>query len=96
MSIHHCVVSREQEFLQISYCPLQSWTLVSSSLVRRSARRIAPRPLDTPAEKKKLDKSQNDYNRGYEVMYGQMIEKDTKHDLKEGFLEVRPWTEPLA
>lgn len=29
-------------------------------------------------------------------MYGQMIEKDTKHDLKEGFLEVRPWTEPLA
>ncbi|KAF4189668.1 hypothetical protein CNMCM7927_007352 [Aspergillus lentulus] len=39
-------------------------------------------PLD---EKMKLDKSQNDHNRGYEVMYGQMIEKDTKPDLKEGY-----------
>ncbi|GFF62318.1 sexual differentiation process protein isp7 [Aspergillus lentulus] len=36
-------------------------------------------------EKMKLDKSQNDHNRGYEVMYGQMIEKDTKPDLKEGY-----------
>ncbi|KAI9837665.1 MAG: hypothetical protein M1837_002925 [Sclerophora amabilis] len=52
-------------------------------------------------EKMKLDKSQNDYNRGYEVMYGQMIEgvsrpiiievhsnhasASTKPDLKEGY-----------
>ena len=29
--------------------------------------------------------AQNNHNRGYEVMYGQMIEKDTKPDLKEGY-----------
>lgn len=33
--------------------------------------------------------AQNDYNRGYEVMYGQMIEADTKPDLKEGYYVAR-------
>ncbi|KAL4732768.1 hypothetical protein ACLX1H_001788 [Fusarium chlamydosporum] len=36
-------------------------------------------------EKMKLDKSLNSYNRGYEVMHGQMIEANTKPDLKEGY-----------
>ncbi|KAL6811487.1 hypothetical protein J3E69DRAFT_371785 [Trichoderma sp. SZMC 28015] len=36
-------------------------------------------------EKMKLDKSLNKYNRGYEVMHGQMIEANTKPDLKEGY-----------
>lgn len=40
-------------------------------------------------EKMKLDKSQNEHNRGYEVMYGQMVEKDTKPDLKEGYYVAR-------
>ncbi|KAI1736808.1 Clavaminate synthase-like protein [Xylaria scruposa] len=36
-------------------------------------------------EKMKLDKSKNKYNRGYEVMGGQMIEANTRPDLKEGY-----------
>ncbi|KAM0464862.1 hypothetical protein ACHAPV_001853 [Trichoderma viride] len=36
-------------------------------------------------EKMKLDKSLNKYNRGYEVMHGQMIEANTRPDLKEGY-----------
>ncbi|KAJ4160056.1 uncharacterized protein LMH87_007988 [Akanthomyces muscarius] len=36
-------------------------------------------------EKMKLDKSKNKYNRGYEVMHGQMIEANTRPDLKEGY-----------
>ncbi|KAF5615593.1 Oxoglutarate iron-dependent oxygenase [Fusarium tjaetaba] len=42
--------------------------------------------FDLPLEEKmKLDKSLNSYNRGYEVMHGQMIEANTKPDLKEGY-----------
>lgn len=33
--------------------------------------------------------AQNDHNRGYEVLYGQMIEKATKPDLKEGYYVAR-------
>ncbi|CAF9918065.1 MAG: hypothetical protein HETSPECPRED_003652 [Heterodermia speciosa] len=36
-------------------------------------------------EKMNLDKAQNDYNRGYEVMYGQMIEKNTKPSFRSGY-----------
>lgn len=33
--------------------------------------------------------AQNEHNRGYEVMYGQMIEEGTKPDLKEGYYVAR-------
>jgi len=39
-------------------------------------------PLD---DKLKLDKSQNEYNRGYQKMASQMIEANTAPDLKEGY-----------
>ena len=42
--------------------------------------------FDLPLEEKmKVDKSLNSYNRGYEVMNGQMWENNSKPDLKEGY-----------
>ncbi|KAL4919797.1 putative MFS transporter [Aspergillus aurantiobrunneus] len=58
---------------------------ISLSLQRemfKLSREFFALPLE---EKLKLDKSQNDHNRGYEVMYGQMVQKTTNPDLKEGY-----------
>ncbi|KAK6063370.1 2OG-Fe(II) oxygenase [Seiridium cupressi] len=47
---------------------------------------VAKEFFDLPYdEKMKLDKAKNSYNRGYEVMKGQMIEANTRPDLKEGY-----------
>ena len=53
--------------------------------------------FDLPFEEKmKLDKAKNEYNRGYAVMRGQMIEANAKPDLKEGYCVSRdlPWDHP--
>ncbi|PNP38797.1 hypothetical protein TGAMA5MH_09020 [Trichoderma gamsii] len=48
----------------------------------KASKAFSALPLE---EKMKLDKSLNKYNRGYEVMHGQMIEANTRPDLKEGY-----------
>lgn len=70
---------RTQGFFQIVNHPIP---LSLQKEMFKIAKEFFELPLE---EKMKLDKSKNEYNRGYEVMYGQMIEEKTKPDLKEGY-----------
>ncbi|KAE8337901.1 hypothetical protein BDV24DRAFT_177241 [Aspergillus arachidicola] len=72
-------VCRTQGFFQIVNHPIPA--SLQQEMMKLSKELFAL-PLE---EKMKLDKSQNQHNRGYEVMYGQMIENHTKPDLKECF-----------
>lgn len=54
--------------------------------LQREMLQLSKQFFDLPLEEKlKLDKSQNEYNRGYQRMASQMIEANTKPDLKEGY-----------
>lgn len=71
---------RTQGFFQLINHPID---LGTQDGILHAAKNFFDLPLD---EKMKLDKAQNQYNRGYEVIGSQKFEDtDSKPDLKEGY-----------
>ncbi|KAK8091373.1 uncharacterized protein PG998_015188 [Apiospora kogelbergensis] len=72
LSLQEEMFKKSKQFFDL---PMEEKMKLDKSLVNRPLKRRGNGP----------DKTQNTYNRGYEVMHGQMIEANTRPDLKEGY-----------